>query len=584
MKASAKRHRKHFAGWRSRLGVAFVACAIVGVAPGSAGAVNVFTLDSSPGGRAGVAVDSAGTGYFAWEHEETSSSDVTQFCKVPRGGKCTNPIVLPTPPLNPAPFDSTDVSAAFPVLGGGSTVYVVGPRYVAGDVVVWTSTNGGSSFGPAEQVTQSGAYQGTDPTDVLLSGANFFVSSHNPGLYFTSVQSGSTTTHDADLTPANGSTNMTGSTLGLAGGGPYGSPVEAFSMLNGGQPQTIGYRSYNGTGDPNDAANWSAPAQVTAGILPSLAGGPKGLFLASQDAANGTYTPVNVRKYVPGSGFGPPVTLQTSSSDVNAGNMFETPGSGQLLVAWQGPTLSDGGAGIRLYRSTNGGASFASVGDVAEGTPNYAVYPDSIRVAAADDGQGFLSFLDDGGGQELLRVADLNPIPALAAGKPRVVGTTITDKVLVNTNGKLTATSRITNGQALASAVRAKGCKAGQVRVKSHGKKRCVSDSFGTKTLTIHGAGTYTVRLTPNATARRALSSGKTLHILETLTFTPAGGGRADREDLRRHRARKEGPQEALRADGASSPGAAQASGSSAPFRRVHVRGRSHATLGRPSG
>ncbi len=525
MRAPAKRRGRYLAAWRARLSLAFVACAVVGVAPGSAGAVNVFTLDSSPDGRAGVAVDSSGSGYFAWEHKQTSSSDVTQFCKVVRGGRCTNPIVLAAPPLNPAPFDSTDVSAAFPVLGGGSTVYVVGPRFVAGDVVVWTSTDGGNSFGPAAQVTQSGAYQGTDPTDVLLSGANFLVSSHNPGLYFTSVQSGSTTAHGADITPPGGSTNMTGSTLGLAGGGPYGSPVEAFSMLNGGQPQTIGYRSYNGTGDPNDAANWSGAAQVTGGILPSLAGGPKGLFLASQDAANGTYTPVNVRKYVAGSGFGPPVTLQTSSSDVNAGNMFQTPGSGQLLVAWQGTTRSDGGTGIRLYRSTNGGASFASVGDVAEGSPNFAILPDSIRVAAADDGQGFLSFIDGGGGQQPLQVADLNPIPAFTAGKPTVVGSTITERVLVNTSGRVTASSRVANAQALAPAVRTKGCKAGQVRVKSHGKKRCISNTFGAKTVTIHGAGTYTVRLTPNAAARRALSKGKTLHVLGTLTFIPTGGG-----------------------------------------------------------
>ena len=60
--------------------------------------------------------------------------------------------------------------------------------------------------------------------------------------------------------------------------------------------------------------------------------------------------------------------------------------------------------------------------------------------------------------------------------------------------------------------------------VASHGKKRCVSDSFGKKTLTIHAAGSYTVRLTANAATQRALSSGKTLHVRETLTFTTAGG------------------------------------------------------------
>ena len=98
---------------------------------------------------------------------------------------------------------------------------------------------------------------------------------------------------------------------------------------------------------------------------------------------------MDVRKYVPGSGFGAPVTLQTDNSDVEARTMFQTPGSGQVLVAWQGITQPDGGTGIRLYRSANGGASFASVGTIAEGTPNFAIGPDSIRMAAADDGQGF---------------------------------------------------------------------------------------------------------------------------------------------------------------------------------------------------
>ncbi len=503
------------------LRAAVIACVIAGVAPSSAAAVNVFTLDSSPAGRAGVAVDGAGTGYFAWEHNSADNNTATEFCKVPRGGGCTNPVVLPTPPLNPAPFNSTDVSAAFPVLGAGSTVYIVGPRYVAGDVVVWTSADGGLSFGPAVQVTQSGAYAGSDPTAVLPAGSGFFISSHNPGLNFIAAQ-GTDPSSGADLTPPGGFTNMSGSTLGLASG----NPVEAFSTLNGSQPQSIGFRSYSGTGDPNSAANWSGPSQVTNGILPSLAGGPNGLFLASQDSANGTYTPVNVRKYSPGAGFGAPVTVQSNASDVNAGNMFETPGSGQLLVAWQAPTRPDGGTGISLYRSTNGGASFASVGDVAEGTPNYSIYPDSIRIAAADDGQGFLSFFDYGGGQQLLRVADLNPIPQLATSKPSVQGSTITTTALVNTSGRLAATTLISNGQALASAVRKKGCKSGQVLVKSHGKKRCVSDSFGSKTLTVHAAGRYTVKVTANANAMRALRSGKTLHVQETLIFTPAGAAK----------------------------------------------------------
>jgi hypothetical protein len=502
-----------------------LSCVLVGATPGIAGAVNLFTLDSSPDGRAGVAVDSAGTGYFAWEHKVSGTSDETRFCKLARGGSCTSPIILATPPLNPAPYDSVDVSAAFPVLGAGSTVYVVGPRFVAGDVVVWTSTDGGATFGPAAQATQSGAYSGTNPTDVLMTGGDFFVSSHNPGLNFTAVPPGSPPATGADLTPAGGLTNITGSSLGLANGGS-GNPVEAFSMANGSQPQTLEFRSYSGTGDPNDAANWSAPAQVATGTMPSLAGGPKGLFLSSQDAANGTYTPVRVRKYTPGSGFGAPVTLQTDTSNDNAGSIFQTPGSGQLLVAWQGIRRSDGGTAVHLYRSIDGGATFANVGDVAEGSPNYAIYPESIRVAAADDGQGFVSFVDYGGGQQVLRVADLAPIPELTLGAASVTGSTITASVTLNTNGTLAATSSISNSAALAATARKHGCRKGQALLRTKQGRRCVSSSFGAKRLSIPRAGKYTVRVSPNATSKRALAKGKSLHVAETLTFTPAHPGK----------------------------------------------------------
>jgi VCBS repeat-containing protein len=53
-----------------------------------------------------------------------------------------------------------------------------------------------------------------------------------------------------------------------------------------------------------------------------------------------------------------------------------------------------------------------------------------------------------------------------------------------------------------------------------------VSTSFGAKKLKVHAAGKYTVRLAANATAKRALSSGKTLHVRETIVFTPAAGGK----------------------------------------------------------
>jgi hypothetical protein len=325
-------------------------------------------------------------------------------------------------------------------------VYVVGPRFIEQDVVVWTSTDGGITFGPPAR-TPSGVSAGSDPTDVLAApSGGFYVSSHNPGLAFTSAPaSGVGPAPVTDLSPPGGTSNVIGdSTLGLAGGGATGNPVEAWSMFTGGQPFTINFRSYSGTGDPNSATNWTATSQVTTGKLSSLAGGPSGLFLASEDIdAAGHYTQVHVRKYTPGAGFGAPVaTLQGDTSYDNAGRMFQTPTSGQLLAAWQGPTRADGASDIRLYRSTSGGASFTPVGDVAQGTPFYAIGPNSIRVAAADDGLGYVSFIDYGGGNTFLRVADFQRITATVttlstAGQPAA------RKLAVGPNTPVTDTATI---------------------------------------------------------------------------------------------------------------------------------------------
>lgn len=487
--------------------------------PSAASARNSFVLDTAPDSFAALAVDSAGTGYFAWERKLSGTQDTTVFCKVVRGGTCTSPLVLPTPPLNPAPRDSTLVSAAFPVLGAGSTVYIVGPRYVAADVVVWTSTDGGATFGPAVQVAQSGAYLGSNPTDVLASGGSFDISSHNPGLNFTSVPaSGSGPASGADLTPAGGLTNIADSALGLASG----NPVEAFARLNGAQPQTISTTGYSGAGDPNSAANWSAPAQVASGTLPSLAGGPSGLFLASQDAAaGGIYGPVNVRKYSGGGSFGPPVTVQSDTTGDNAGRIFQTPTSGQLLLAWQGANLSDGGTAVRLYRSTDAGASFARVGDIGEGTPNYAIGSQSIRLAAADDGQGFATFLDYGGGNTLLRVADFNPIPELSLSPATVAAKTFVLNVPAGVSGPGTVSGVAVVPAAQAAA--AKKCKPHFVR--RH--RKCVSTIYGTGSVHTTAAGTVKLKIKPTSKTLAGLHKGKRLRVTLTVTFQPSDGGKA---------------------------------------------------------
>jgi VCBS repeat-containing protein len=55
---------------------------------------------------------------------------------------------------------------------------------------------------------------------------------------------------------------------------------------------------------------------------------------------------------------------------------------------------------------------------------------------------------------------------------------------------------------------------------------RCVATSFGRVQIRVLGAGTYTVKLKPNAAARRALSRGRTLAVVETITFRPSDGSK----------------------------------------------------------
>jgi hypothetical protein len=296
--------------------------------------------------------------------------------------------------------------------------------------------------------------------------------------------------------------------------------VEAFSLAHGAQPQTIDLTRFSGSGDPNASANWSAPSEVTNGTLPSLAGGPSGLFLASQDAAGDIYGPVHVRKYAADGSFGPPVTVQSDTTGDNAGRIFQTPVSGQVLVAWQGADLGDGGTAVRLYRSTDAGGSFARVGDIGEGAPNYAIGPDSIRLAAADDGQGFATFIDYGGGHSNLRVADFSPIAELNLGHAAIQAKTFVLNVpaVVSGPGTVSAIGVVPAAQA----ARAGKCKPHFVR--RHGK--CVSTIYGTGSVRAHAAGTVRLKIKPSRKTLNSLHNGKRLRVTLTVTFRPSDGGK----------------------------------------------------------
>jgi hypothetical protein len=235
-----------------------------------------------------------------------------------------------------------------------------------------------------------------------------------------------------------------------------------------------------------------------------------------------------VRKFA-GSGFGAPVALQSDTTDDSSGSIFETPASAQLVAAWPGPSAADGGRVIRLYRSTNGGGSFAAVGPIAEATPNFVIAQDSIRLAAADDGLGFMSFLDSGGGQSTLRVADFTPSNQFPA--PGVAVKANGALVLTATSpgsGVFTATATVPSAQVARASDTAgsarKACGKGFVRRGA----RCVRKppaSYGKASLSVAGAKKVTIQVSPSAIARRALAKGKRLHVSVVIRFQSVGGG-----------------------------------------------------------
>jgi hypothetical protein len=388
-----------------------------------ASANNRFSLDATPASPGNVVQDASGTAYVAWAHSAGGENpDVAMFCKIPRGGTCTSPISLPIPlTYGETSLSGVDgVSGAFPVFGSGGLVYVVVPRYVQNDVILYASNDGGQTFVhavyPSSVTAGAGPYSNkTGPTNVILSGGDFVIAANNAGLGFSEV--GSSQGNFSFASPGAG--GVAGSTMGLD---TSGNPVVAYSNL-GSPPTPLLFYRYDGSGPKTDQTNWVGPTAIANGDEPRLAGGASGLLLAADDYSTAGPDPrvLTVRKYN-GTSFDAPVSLgdDPATQLFAAGTIGQSP-SGRVAVAWPTSRGGDNTRVMRLYVSTNGGASFAATGDIARIGDAYGL-GDNAQIAAADDGQGWLTFRDAGG----LELADFSPIaPYVAPGGGGGGGSTI---------------------------------------------------------------------------------------------------------------------------------------------------------------
>ena len=278
-------------------------CAAVLVATAALGAsaaqaANLFTLepshDSVVAGPGSVAVDGTGTGYFAWLRRVPPAAGASRntlpvFCKIPRGSSCAAPITLALPHVpSAAPLDQYGSGSPFVLLGSGTTVYVVAPSYISDTTVIWTSTDGGASFGAA---AVSGYSNKTGQDDVLLDGSTFDIAATNVGVGFnqTPVTGDSNAFHNEGFTFGPGGDAASGalsSTLALAAAGR---PVDAWQDNLSGAPPQLWFSAYSGAGAVNSAGSWSAPAELdSAASMPRLASGPAGVFLLSSTFTAGS--------------------------------------------------------------------------------------------------------------------------------------------------------------------------------------------------------------------------------------------------------------------------------------------------------
>ena len=421
-----------------------VACVAALTMSASARAADQFTLDAHADSFAPIVTDADGNGYVAWERSDGSAADIPMFCKLAPGATaCAHPVALGLP--GGGADDANGALALFSILGPGHTVWVVTDRYIRDDTVIWTSTDGGASFGapldiPSGEQCLVGApcqdsepytnLTGLDDTDPVTSTGttydgqstlgplgqpfvNFLQSSTNPGLGFdwdaTDVayqfEPGVSEFTFAD---APSYIDLQASALGTT---ETGDVVEAVTD-DATSPDTVQAFSYAASATYPSVfsatqAGFSGPVSFPHSYGPRLADGHAGLFMATGDDPSGAAPAIDLREWnatTHSFGAAQKVGPIAAADAGDAGGLGEDYDTGELVTAW--PTQTATGSDLMTAQlSTNGGSTFSSAQDIATITGVDGSFG-SVRVAVARSGTGFVTFEDSRG----LQVADLRPL------------------------------------------------------------------------------------------------------------------------------------------------------------------------------
>jgi hypothetical protein len=324
-----------------------------------------------PGEHPDVLVDAAGTSHIVFnESVPPGGSDVTHYCRLPRGAKaCNNPSGTPFPPI--ADAFSHDFSGP-KILQIGDGLVALSLRYPAviqhpdgetsdSTLYAWVSTDGGDTWtGPAiiGTVAPSG--------DAAVVGGRLAV--------ITDTVTGGTS---AQIYPSGA--YLRGGILLGPGDAAYGGtiaddggvPIAAFNDL---APNVI-VRRFGGAGDVQDPGTWASSA--FRGARPRLATGPRGAWVMYREDLLG---PWDIRP-VPGGQPGPGQRLSAPSESENDEGDLVQDAAGRLRALWATgvqPTRVVARTSDPTMGSTFGGEDLVAA---AEGVAG-------LRAATTDDGGG----------------------------------------------------------------------------------------------------------------------------------------------------------------------------------------------------
>jgi len=390
---------------------------LLGVVPAQAGTSFQIGVGRSPE----VVVDDSGLARVAWSNNVEPGNDSVTYCTVPRGATaCASKVDLSPP------SDGTGTSDVA-ILRDGSNITLLAET----ESGVYANTFPAAST-PANSWTKVADISFATPSAIL---------GPTPGPGSIMITSGSRTQtfpktgpEPADFVEHN--TSFFAPTSGGIALEPGTNRPVRFSS-DGDNINSHRYMSNDFTvGALNTAANWSAPVvEEGSGSVPELAAGPRGLFMFNNATIGSGRSQFKIRRFN-GTRFGPPTDAAPEETGYEY-DLFQQPTTGTLTAVWRqnAPAGTDGDR-IRLIRSTDGGVTWSTPGDVVRQSPSANGLIRRLRLGIAPDDQGFAVYEGEGTGGDgatkaPIRLTTLDVLPPEMGPTPGP-GTDTTNPTITN--------------------------------------------------------------------------------------------------------------------------------------------------------